>query len=141
MLSMTNVGVTHNSGYHGLDNRGTAFLVDSRVEATSALGAFPGDGIYNEGTMIVSRGLIAGNDGTGFSQSGPPTECTATAYLINVTISGNRNRGLAAQCGQLILKHVTIAANTAPAGAGGLQVHYRAPRKIAATPDLCESDA
>jgi hypothetical protein len=126
-LSMTNVGVTHNSGSHGLDNRGTAFLVDSRVEATSQLGALQGGGIYNEGAMIVSRGLIAGNDGAGFAQGGPPTECTAAAYLINVTISGNRNRGITAGCGQLILRHVTIAANTTQAGSAGLQVHYTIP--------------
>src|SRR5262245_19154259 len=100
-LSMTNVGIAHNSGYRGLDNRGTAFLVDSRVEATSQQGSSQGDGIYNAGTMIVIRGLIAGNDGAGFSQANP--ECTAVAYLINVTISGNRNRGVVAECGQLIL--------------------------------------
>jgi hypothetical protein len=127
-LSMTNVGVAHNSGFNGLDNRGTAFLVDSRVEATSRLGSFPGHGIYNAGTMIVSRGLIAGNDGTGFIQPGQSTECTAAAYLINVTISGNRNSGIFAGCGQLILRHVTIAANTAPGGAAaGLRVQYTTP--------------
>jgi hypothetical protein len=124
---MTNVGITHNSGDAGLDNRGFALLVDSRVETTSRLGSFAGNGIYNEGTLIVSRGLIAGNDGIGFSQSSPPWDCTATTYLLNVTISGNRNSGIDAGCGQLILRHVTVAANTAQTGAGGLHVRDMIP--------------
>lgn len=123
-LVMTNVGISHNSGI-GLDNRGTAFLGDFRVEATSHLGSLGGHGIYNGGAIIVSRGLIAGNVGTGFAQGG--TECTAAAYLINVTISGNRKRGIAAECGQPILRHVTIAANTADSGPGGLMVRYTIP--------------
>jgi hypothetical protein len=45
-----------------------------------------------------------------------------------VTISGNRRTGVDAQCGQLILRHVTIAANTGDTtGAGGLQVNNTTP--------------
>jgi hypothetical protein len=127
-LLMTNVGITHNSGPAGLVNVGTAFLIDARVEATSPLPQYAGGGIVNKGTLLVNRGLIAGNNGAGLHQYGETlTDCTATAYLINVTISGNQHRGIDAECGQLILRHVTVAANTAPTGAGGLQIRYTIP--------------
>jgi hypothetical protein len=127
-LIMTNVGIDHNSGGAGLGNSGTALVIDSRIEGTYRLGTLPGDGVANGGTLIMNRGLIAGNEGTGLSQfQYASTECAATTYLLNVTISGNHNRGINAACGQLILRHVTIAANTADTGAGGLQVRHTTP--------------
>jgi hypothetical protein len=125
-LFMTNVGIDHNSGAAGLTNHGTAFVIDSYIQGTS--GGIVGRGVQNLGTLLMNRGLIAGNDGNGFFQgSTAPPECPATAYLINVTISGNHNRGIQADCGQLLLRHVTIAANTADSGAGGLQVDDLVP--------------
>ena len=122
---MTNVAIAHTSSGPGLNNWGTAVVVNSRIEDTSRLGVDPGDGVRNVGTLIMNRGLIAGNEGHGLSSGS--IECTANTYLINVTISGNRNRGIDATCGQLILRHVTIAANTADTGAGGLQVRDAIP--------------
>jgi hypothetical protein len=127
-LLMTNVGIDHNSGGAGLTNEGTAFVIDSHIQGTYSQGNLPGNGVDNTGTLIVSRGLIAGNEGAGFSQFHYGSlECTATAYLLNATISGNHNRGIDAACGQLILRHVTIAANTTASGAGGLQVRDTIP--------------
>jgi hypothetical protein len=112
-LFTTNVGIDH-SGGAGLKNYGTAFLVDSRIEGTYDAKEGPGDGIQNGGTLIVDRGLIAKNQGSGLSQtSSNPPECPpATTYLLNVTISGHQQAGVDARCGQLILRHVTIAENT-----------------------------
>jgi hypothetical protein len=125
-LFMTNVGIDHNSGAAGLTNHGTAFVIDSYIQGTS--GGILGRGVQNNGTLLMNRGLIAGNDGNGFFQgSTAPPECPATAYLFNVTISGNHATGIQADCGQLILRHVTIAANTADSGAGGLQVYHTVP--------------
>jgi hypothetical protein len=128
LLFMTNVGIANNSGQAGLINHGTAYVVDSLIERTDHDGGL-GDGVDNSGTLIMIRGLIAGNDGAGLAQWDPHSvlECTATTHLLNVTISGNHTRGIDAQCGQLILQHVTIAANTADIGAGGLQVHHTVP--------------
>jgi hypothetical protein len=125
-LFMTNVGIDHNSGAAGLTNHGTAFVIDSHIQGTS--GGIVGRGVRNTGTLLMNRGLIAGNDGNGFLQgSTAPPECPATAYLFNVTISGNHATGIQADCGQLILRHVTIAANTADGGPGGLQVDHTVP--------------
>jgi hypothetical protein len=128
-LFMTNVGIDHNSGTAGLTNHGTALVIDSHIQGTySPPGSSGGRGVLNHGTLLMNRGLIAGNDGTGFLQGSPtPPECPATAYLFNVTISGNHDRGIQADCGQLLLRHVTIAANTADSGAGGLQVDHTVP--------------
>jgi Protein of unknown function (DUF1565) len=119
-LTMTNVAIDHNSGGAGLSNDGTAYVIDTHIQGGYHQGPNRGDGVRNTGTLIMSRGLIAGNEGTGFSQfSYASMECTATAYLLNVTITGNQDRGIDAGCGQLILRHVTIAANTLQTGAGG----------------------
>jgi hypothetical protein len=126
-LFMTNVGIDHNSGAAGLANDGTVLVIDSHIQETRT-GPPIGNGVTNTGTLIMSRGLIAGNDGAGLSQfTYTSTECTATTLLLNVTISGNHDRGIDAACGQLILRHVTIAANTAKTGAGGLQVRHTTP--------------
>ena len=125
-LFMTNVGIAHNVGDAGLTNRGTAIVVDTYIQGTS--GGNLGSGVQNSGTLVMNRGLIAGNDGNGLDQGSTALpECPATAYLLNVTISGNHARGIEADCGQLILRHVTIAANTAASGPGGLQVHHTVP--------------
>ena len=73
----------------------------------------------------MNRGLIAGNEGHGLSSGS--IECTAIHISSYVTISGIRNRGIDTTCGQLILRHVTIAANTADTGASGLQVRDAIP--------------
>jgi hypothetical protein len=128
-LVMMNVGINH-SGAQGLTNSGKALLIDSHIEGTYHEGSYLGDGVVNDGTLLVSQGLIAGNEGRGLIQASPtsPFECTAVTYLINVTISGNHNSGIDAKCGQLILRHVTIAANTGDTtGAGGLQVGNMTP--------------
>ena len=94
-LFMTNVGIDHNSGGAGLQNDGTAIVIDSHIEGTYRQGTLEGDGARNTGKLIVSRGLIAGNEGRGLFQfQYASTECTATTYLLNVTISGNHNRGI-----------------------------------------------
>lgn len=122
-LTMHNVGIDNNDGGAGLSNDGTALISDSRIVGTSALGNLPGDGIQNTGVLIMERGLIAGNDGAGLAQfTRPSVDCLAGTLLQNVTITGNSDRGVDAACGQVILRHVTIAENTADAGGGGLQV-------------------
>jgi hypothetical protein len=128
-LLMTNVGVDNNSGQAGLINHGTAYVVDTHIEGTHPEEGGLGGGVDNSGTLTMIRGLIAGNDGAGLSQWDPDDllECTATTLLLNVTISGNHTRGIDAKCGQLVLRHVTIAANTADTGAGGLQVQHTVP--------------
>jgi hypothetical protein len=128
-LFMTNVGIDHNSGTAGLTNHGTALVIDSHIQGTySPPGSSGGRGVLNSGTLLMNRGLIAGNDGSGLLQgSTSPPECPATAYLVNVTISGNHATGIQADCGQLLLRHVTIAANTAESGPGGLQVDHTVP--------------
>ena len=114
-LFMTNVAIEQNSGA-GLANAGKALVVDFHVTGTSHMGTLRGDGVENTGTLIVNRGLISGNAGTGFSDCG-------AAYLLNVTISGNHDRGIVADCGVLRLRHTTVAANTADsAGDGGLWI-------------------
>jgi hypothetical protein len=122
---VTNVGIDHNSGQAGLINHGNAFVVDFHIASSQRLGPSPGDGIYNAGRLIASQGLVAGNQGRGLQQ--PVADCAATTYLFNVTISGNHDSGVDAACGQLILRHVTIAANKAGSGAGGLQVRDITP--------------
>jgi hypothetical protein len=94
-LLMTNVGVDNNSGQAGLINHGTAYVVDTHIEGTHHEGGGFGDGVDNSGTLIMIRGLIAGNDGAGLAQWGPDglLECTATTHLLNVTISGNPPEG------------------------------------------------
>lgn len=129
-LTMHNVGIDDNKGAAGLSNDGTALISDSRIVGTGRLGSLPGDGIQNTGILFMDRGLIAGNDGAGLAQfTRPSFDCPAGTLLQNVTISGNANRGVDLACGEMRLRHVTIAANTADAGAGGLQIRS-APIRI-----------
>ena len=80
---MTNVGVDNNSGQAGLINHGTAYVVDTHIEGTHPEEGGLGGGVDNSGTLIMIRGLIAGNDGAGLSQWDPDDllECTATTLL------------------------------------------------------------
>ena len=130
-LTMTNSAISHNNAPYGFINgpNGVATLTDVRV--TDTYGGPPSlssAGIGNQGgTLTIDRGLIAGNHGPGLRMWTPAAHC-AEALLTNVTISGNSRGGVEAyggpNCGghELTLKHMTVAANTAKTGTGGLYV-------------------
>ncbi len=133
-LTMYNVAVSHNRAYFGLINFGTAWIYDSRITDTFGTGA-GSHGVGNGGgTLTMNRGLIASNQGTGLAiwnpmPGGLEDTCPET-NVTNVTISHNSGGGITAKAGatcgghEVMLTHVTVAANTAKTGSGGLHVDY-----------------
>jgi hypothetical protein len=109
---MTNVAVDQNSGHAGLTNYGSATITDSHINGTFTELTGPGAGIENEGTLMIDRGLIAGNQGPGLVTPKLATfpDCPTTT-LVNVTITGNAGGGIGAYCGPTTLTHATVAGN------------------------------
>ncbi len=84
-----------------INSSGNLTLNDTTVSGGVAVGSFPanfGGGVYNRGTLTLTRSTVSGNSaaafGGGVSSSGgsfgdPYTKTSSTATLTNSTVSGN----------------------------------------------------
>ncbi len=118
-VTLTNCTVSGNTAPFwggGIDNEGTATIIDCTVAANSA---GYGGGIYNEGTATLTNCTISGNSAKSTNGGGIYNEGTVT--LTNCTVAGNSastdgggiyNRSTAT------LTNCTVAGNSASSGGG-----------------------
>ena len=123
----------------GILNMSGAIVSDSTISSNEA--PVSGGGIENRGTLLLWNSVLAFNravpppsypSGLG-SGGGLSNDHGGTAYLWNVTISGNEAQfgaGIDSVPGPLDLTHVTIAGNRVTGYGGGALQTYGAPATV-----------
>jgi hypothetical protein len=113
----------------GIDNdHGTLAVSDSTLSGNTASGAFGfGGGIENSGTLMVTGSTLSGNTVSGSSGHGGGIYSGGRLTVSNSTLSGNtasgtsgRGGGIYGEGGPITLTSVTLTANRANLGGGGI---------------------
>ncbi len=131
ILSNSSGGNSDTSGGGGILNTtsGSLFVAETTIAGNTALN---GGGIRNDGRLIITRSTLTENAATGDYGGGGVVSTfdifggssTATAEIINTTISGNFSAsaggGITVADGTLTIRNSTIVQNTAAIAGGGI---------------------